>query len=417
VLRRLPDPWRYRACRHLVIRDPAWYRRVSPFLKVCDASGARDELDYTTLVFDTFDAYSPRYNHVHTQLEVRRWFFEEGFSDVRLTHPIRYRTPGAVARWGECGGAVHVRGVRAPSVLVDDDGPGAAAAVEALAAGGFVADTAAEGRARLSGDAGAGPAGGAGTGPAPAAQSAPAPESAGPDQVLGEAGLDRAAVSVLPFDRVWRDRWHGIVACYPKRWLARPDGAALAVTPPLAIPPFQLGLHLSGVARGRSLADRASAAFARWCPAGQAAEVIADDAFTLAGRPWRRRTYLLRFDTLPAVAHFGYVEHGGRLVQIYALTAWGAGEATRAAAATAFERFCAGLSLTERDRRPGAAVRALWHRRGIATAIGRRVGRRLVRLSGRLAPRQGQARTEGARPPERHYDARVAVGSGDNSDA
>ena len=62
--------------------------------------------------------------------------------------------------------------------------------------------------------------------------------------------------------------------------------------------------------------------------------MIADDAFTLAGRPWRRRTYLLRFDTLPAVAHFGYVEHGGRLVQVYALTAWGAGEATRAATAT-----------------------------------------------------------------------------------
>ena len=50
-----------------------------------------------TLQFGLFDAYSPRYNHLHTSPEVEGWFREAGFEQVT--------TVGT-------GGSVRVRGVR-----------------------------------------------------------------------------------------------------------------------------------------------------------------------------------------------------------------------------------------------------------------------------------------------------------------
>ena len=40
------------------------------------------ELDEQTLMFGLFDAYSPRYNHLHTSPEVEGWFREAGFEQV-----------------------------------------------------------------------------------------------------------------------------------------------------------------------------------------------------------------------------------------------------------------------------------------------------------------------------------------------
>jgi SAM-dependent methyltransferase len=101
LMRRLPDERRYAACRFLVVKNPLLYRALAPFLMVSRYDPANSELDRKTLQFGLFDAYSPRYNHVHTAAEVVRWFEESGFKDMTVVE-----TPSD---------AVKVRGVRAPS--------------------------------------------------------------------------------------------------------------------------------------------------------------------------------------------------------------------------------------------------------------------------------------------------------------
>jgi len=44
------------------------------------------KLDYQTLHVDMFDSLTPRWRHYHTPEEVSRWYFENGFGAVRLTH-------------------------------------------------------------------------------------------------------------------------------------------------------------------------------------------------------------------------------------------------------------------------------------------------------------------------------------------
>lgn len=44
------------------------------------------KLDYHTLNVDMFDSLTPRWRHYHTPEEVSRWYFENGFGAVRLTH-------------------------------------------------------------------------------------------------------------------------------------------------------------------------------------------------------------------------------------------------------------------------------------------------------------------------------------------
>ena len=98
LLRRLPDDQRYRLCARLVLRKPLVYAYVNRLVTVALDDPAAHGLDRRTLQFGLFDAYSPRWNHVHSRDEVRGWFEQSGFEDVMVLP-----SPS---------GAVKVRGVR-----------------------------------------------------------------------------------------------------------------------------------------------------------------------------------------------------------------------------------------------------------------------------------------------------------------
>ena len=82
-MRRLSDKQRYRACRYLVIASPTIARLVAPFLMIARYTPGSG-IDVRTLQFGLFDAYSPRYNHLHSRDEVRGWFEQAGFIDVEV---------------------------------------------------------------------------------------------------------------------------------------------------------------------------------------------------------------------------------------------------------------------------------------------------------------------------------------------
>ncbi|MBD0329902.1 MAG: class I SAM-dependent methyltransferase [Thermoleophilia bacterium] len=92
VLRRLPDERRYRACRLLVTRNPWVYRLLGP-LFILSYLGPDATVDERTAQFGLFDAYSPRWNHLHTVDDVRGWFGDRGFEDV-----VAVEAPGAAVR-------------------------------------------------------------------------------------------------------------------------------------------------------------------------------------------------------------------------------------------------------------------------------------------------------------------------------
>jgi 2-polyprenyl-3-methyl-5-hydroxy-6-metoxy-1,4-benzoquinol methylase len=306
ALRALPDHLRYRACRLLVIRNPALYRVVSPWLKVCDASGARSEADVSTLVFDTFDAYSPRYNHVHTQTEVRRWFHEAGFTDVVLTRPVRFTTPDAVARWGECGGAVHVRGVRAP-------------AGSAL----------------------------------PSFDSTPV-EASPLTMPTGHAAVDSTPTwggDVPPFDQPVHDRWSGVRVSVPEGWTVSRDGAMTVAQPPLAIPPFQLGLYVRR-ATDSDLGELSAESLRRWLPADQEAALLDTTECEVDGAAGLRHTYRLTLGRAQARAVFLHFLHAGSLCRLSAMSAWGADEHALRSMDAAFGRFVSSVQLSAPRRDP-----------------------------------------------------------------
>lgn len=98
-MRRLPDDRRYRACKRLVIKNRTLARLLGPFLMI-SYYDPNSEVDEETLQFGLFDAYSPRYNHLHSRDEVRGWFRQSGFVDVEVID-----TPT---------GSVRARGIRAP---------------------------------------------------------------------------------------------------------------------------------------------------------------------------------------------------------------------------------------------------------------------------------------------------------------
>jgi hypothetical protein len=52
--------------------------------------------DRTLRVCDNFDWYAPRYQSHHTVAELRRWFEEEGFTDLITLAPAR---PGRLYDW------------------------------------------------------------------------------------------------------------------------------------------------------------------------------------------------------------------------------------------------------------------------------------------------------------------------------
>jgi hypothetical protein len=327
ALRRLPDALRYRACRALIIRDPRLYRAISPWLKVCDGSAARTERELSTLAFDTFDAYSPVFNRVHTQTEVRQWFHEEGFSDVVLTHPVRFTTRDAVERWGECGGAVHVRGVRAPSILVR--GPTAGRAASALRDRGCVADDEARARTWLAARVGA-----------PAPQLAAAPLAAPPKSASPRAAATRRIV----------DRWHGLQYAIPADWTARREGRLLLFAIPGAQPPFQLGLHVRPAARGQALDLQASRAATRWFPTDQRFELLCRKTGEVARRPAILDHYRVHLGQAGADVRFAHFVREGSLVQLSASTTWDAPPSVLDDAAHAFQRLADSVRLAEPSR-------------------------------------------------------------------
>ena len=317
VMRRLPDAWRYRACELLVIRDPRWYRRISPWLKVCDGSAALTDLDRSTLVFDTFDAYSPKYNHLHTQSEVRRWFRDAGFADVTLTHPVKFTAPEAVARWGECGGAVHVRGVRPQ--------PG-------------------------------------GTVP-----SLPRYQPPLPDPAAAPPGP-----ALPPFDRAWRDSWHGVAFRLPRTWSLRVEGAGVTAAPNVAIPPYQLGVHVSSVGVGLPLASRADATVARWLPPHQQAQLEAERPVQIAGRPAVDRRFVLTSGGVRARARFVAFEHAGQLCHAYAVAAWDAPTSAHDEMNAALNALLSTVKCSVPSRTLPAGVHYAWRSRGRALRAARR---------------------------------------------
>ena len=112
VLRQLPDEQRYHVCKHLVIKNASRAGSLQRWVKVYNGSQVSAHYDHAAMQFDAFDAYSPRWNHVHTWREVREWFSDAGFEDITLTSPVRYTDPDEVWINGECGGAVHMRGTK-----------------------------------------------------------------------------------------------------------------------------------------------------------------------------------------------------------------------------------------------------------------------------------------------------------------
>jgi 2-polyprenyl-3-methyl-5-hydroxy-6-metoxy-1,4-benzoquinol methylase len=84
VLRRLPDERRYEACGRLVVRNRTVARVLDPLVTIAPYDPETAEVDPKTLQFGLYDAYSPRYNHVHRRDEVAGWFEQAGFDDVTV---------------------------------------------------------------------------------------------------------------------------------------------------------------------------------------------------------------------------------------------------------------------------------------------------------------------------------------------
>jgi 2-polyprenyl-3-methyl-5-hydroxy-6-metoxy-1,4-benzoquinol methylase len=84
VLRRMSDERRYRFCRRLVIENPHVYGLLARLITVGRHDPAAADIDPATIQFGLYDAYSPRYNHLHTRDEVVGWFREAGFDHVSV---------------------------------------------------------------------------------------------------------------------------------------------------------------------------------------------------------------------------------------------------------------------------------------------------------------------------------------------
>jgi 2-polyprenyl-3-methyl-5-hydroxy-6-metoxy-1,4-benzoquinol methylase len=110
VLRRLSPERRYRFCRHLVVKNRLLFHLLRAFIACVPVQELTERFDAESAQFGLYDWYSPQYNHLHKVAEVRRWFQDEGFSDVQVTTPIKYTKRLDVFRFGECGGSISIRG-------------------------------------------------------------------------------------------------------------------------------------------------------------------------------------------------------------------------------------------------------------------------------------------------------------------
>ncbi len=83
-LRRLPNAKRYKACRYLIIRNRYLARILNSLLIVSYYNPATSKIDPQTIQFGLYDAYSPRFNHLHTRDEVAGWFRENNFHQIEI---------------------------------------------------------------------------------------------------------------------------------------------------------------------------------------------------------------------------------------------------------------------------------------------------------------------------------------------
>jgi SAM-dependent methyltransferase len=98
VLRRFPPQRRYDLCRHLIVRNERLFGFLNKHMIVVYFDPETSPLKESTLQFGLYDAYSPRYNFLHSRDEVAGWFGDSGFGDVTVIDAPQ--------------GAVEVRGVR-----------------------------------------------------------------------------------------------------------------------------------------------------------------------------------------------------------------------------------------------------------------------------------------------------------------
>ena len=99
LLRRVSPERRYKLCRYLVIEDNMErYNFLSKHMIVAYYDPETSPLKRETLQFGLYDAYSPKYNWLHSADEVTEWFRSRGFSDVFAIDSPQ--------------GAVQVRGIR-----------------------------------------------------------------------------------------------------------------------------------------------------------------------------------------------------------------------------------------------------------------------------------------------------------------
>ena len=113
ILRNFSEEDRYRFCRHLIIKNPILHLLLTHLIISDSGYKITDPLAISTKQLGLYDAYAPVFNHLHTREEVISWFAENHFTHITLTSPVQYTRPLDVFRWGVCGGAVSVRGVRA----------------------------------------------------------------------------------------------------------------------------------------------------------------------------------------------------------------------------------------------------------------------------------------------------------------
>ena len=110
ILRRLSPERRYRFCRHLVVKNRLLFHVLRGFIACVPIQELTTRFDAEAAQFGLYDWYSPPYNHLHRVSEIKRWFEEEGFSDIQVTTPIKYTRRLDVFRFGECGGSISMRG-------------------------------------------------------------------------------------------------------------------------------------------------------------------------------------------------------------------------------------------------------------------------------------------------------------------
>jgi SAM-dependent methyltransferase len=99
LLRRVSPERRYKLCRYLIIEDNMErYNFLSKHMIVAYYDPETSPLKRETLQFGLYDAYSPRYNWLHSEDEVTGWFRSSGFSEVSVIDSPQ--------------GSVQVRGIR-----------------------------------------------------------------------------------------------------------------------------------------------------------------------------------------------------------------------------------------------------------------------------------------------------------------